>query len=310
MEEVLKALGVLIIALGIYALIQFATGVGIPNPFWAAWATRRTTTLFGYPNAGSLLAVPIVALYLGWLGWMRSAFNWPALLFKICVILMGVAIIFTAKTLGAIIALGVVGLLMIGFQQNKKNNWQKSAILVAAIVLLVYAFFAAGPTFRHISENRLSLTSSSLEIRANQWRETLALLRDKPVFGAGLAGYQQALKPYHQYQFLEIYLYPHNILLNFWAETGILGLIAVVWLLVVLARILAKTLKHSGSSAQYALTRGIAYAWIVIVIHGLVDVPYFKNDLSVLWMLLVGLTIVITSDPQPNSEPSRDTYRA
>lgn len=309
-EEVLKALGLLVIALGIYALIQFATGIGIPNPFWAARATRRTTTLFGYPNASSLLAAPIVALYFGWLGWLRSAFNWPAFLFKISVILMGVAIIVTAKTLGAVIALGVVAFFIIYSWGTKKYSWLRPVLLLAGVLLIAYAFIAAGPMFRNIEENRLSLTSSSFEIRANQWRETLALLYDKPIFGAGLAGYQQALKPYHRHQFLEIYLYPHDILLNFWVETGILGLIAIVWLLVLLARILKKTIKHSRSGAQGALARGVAYAWIVIVIHGLVDVPYFKNDLSVLWMLLVGITIVITNDSQQNSKSPSDTYRA
>jgi hypothetical protein len=40
------------------------------------------------------------------------------------------------------------------------------------------------------------------------------------------------------------------------------------------------------------LTWALLGAWTTILIHGLVDVPYFKNDLSVLWMLLVGLTIL------------------
>ncbi len=33
--------------------------------------------------------------------------------------------------------------------------------------------------------------------------------------------------------------------------------------------------------------------WLVWFVHGLVDVPYFKNDLSVLFFLILGLTIVI-----------------
>ena len=31
----------------------------------------------------------------------------------------------------------------------------------------------------------------------------------------------------------------------------------------------------------------------MILVHGLVDVPYFKNDLSVSWWILFGLSIVL-----------------
>ncbi len=34
-------------------------------------------------------------------------------------------------------------------------------------------------------------------------------------------------------------------------------------------------------------------AMVVIVIHGLVDTPYFKNDLAILFWLIIGLLITL-----------------
>ena len=93
----------------------------------------------------------------------------------------------------------------------------------------------------------------------------------------------------------EIYMYPHNIFLNFWSELGILGALLFCW-------IIAKFLWQSGrfflaerNNQEYFIALGLMTSMITLVIHGLVDVPYFKNDLSALfWVsiaLLGGLTI-------------------
>ena len=40
----------------------------------------------------------------------------------------------------------------------------------------------------------------------------------------------------------------------------------------------------------------LALAWLTLLIHGLVDLPYFKNDLSLLFFILLGLTILNISN--------------
>ena len=105
------------------------------------------------------------------------------------------------------------------------------------------------------------------------------MLRDHPFFGAGLAGYPKIFSPYHKATYIEIYQYPHNIILNFWSELGLLGLIALLWLIIQFTR-------TALQQKQYRLLA----CMLVIVIHGLVDVPYFKNDLAVFFWLLIALT--------------------
>jgi len=50
-----------------------------------------------------------------------------------------------------------------------------------------------------------------------------------------------------------------------------------------------KKIKRDVSSRRFFLALGAAM--IVLLVHGLVDTPYFKNDLSVLFWLIIGLGI-------------------
>ena len=59
----------------------------------------------------------------------------------------------------------------------------------------------------------------------------MRMLAHHPIFGSGLSGFASAINPYRN-GYAELQIYPHNILLNFWAETGILGLVAFGWLMV------------------------------------------------------------------------------
>jgi len=39
---------------------------------------------------------------------------------------------------------------------------------------------------------------------------------------------------------------------------------------------------------------GLLCSMVVIVVHGLVDVPYFKNDLAVMFWLMIAMLSIIT----------------
>ncbi|MDP3794237.1 MAG: O-antigen ligase family protein, partial [Candidatus Uhrbacteria bacterium] len=122
------------------------------------------------------------------------------------------------------------------------------------------------------------------QVRLFQWRETRQMLYDHWFFGSGLGGYPTVFKPYHKATAIEIFQYPHNILLNFWSETGLLGVIVFGWIVI--------TWMRRAQSMSYEL-RVTSYAvMFAILIHGLVDVPYFKNDLAIIFWMLIFLTCI------------------
>jgi O-antigen ligase len=139
------------------------------------------------------------------------------------------------------------------------------------------------------------------------------------ILGNGLSGYPLAVSSYHQegiffnrdkmenfhsilygnaelrakyWQPVEIYLYPHNIFLNFWTELGIFGMLVFTWLIGIF---LLKSF-NVYRSTKNILSLGLFSAMIAMIIHGLVDVPYFKNDLSALFFVILALLASILLD--------------
>jgi O-antigen ligase len=157
------------------------------------------------------------------------------------------------------------------------KRWKKPAIALAVIAALVIGVV---PQIREPFVKLVTFQDWSGRVRVWMWDETLQMLRDRPLTGAGMGGYPTVVAPYHGHSFIEIFQYPHNILLNFWSETGLLGLIAFGWIII--------TWIKKGRMTMRPYT---AYAVLIaILVHGLVDVPYFKNDLAIVFWLLVFLT--------------------
>jgi O-antigen ligase len=115
------------------------------------------------------------------------------------------------------------------------------------------------------------------------------MLEHYPITGAGLAGFETRLAPYWNPTHTDRFIYPHNLVLNFWSATGLLGLAAFLWLLVAAFRVSWRGWK-TGASQWRAIQFGVLLALVGIVIHGLVDVPYFKNDLSLEFWALLGIS--------------------
>ena len=320
-KNIIRILGGLTIAIGLFAIYQKLTGALIPEPLWSAIATRRVTTFFSYPNAGALLIAPIILLTIGNLltdfksgiGNRESGIvnfkSWVSQFFNLLVIMLGSLTILWTKSAGALIAVvaGIACLLIF----NKKTR---------LITLFVILFLIASSTsliknpieqtYISVSEIHLSVQPTDMQLRTQQWRETVELLKDKPIFGSGLNGYQTLIKPYHINKHIEIFLYPHNFFLNFWTETGLLGLVSMLWILIVffLTSFKFSILSHQSSiqtklkTEDYnhnftlrILTLTAVCAIITLLIHGLVDVPYFKNDLSIMFWMIVGIMIVLTN---------------
>lgn len=178
------------------------------------------------------------------------------------------AIIF-AKSTGALVGLAAA-LIIVGILHKKTR------IVTIALTTIGAIFILTIPRLAPVKQELL-MRDDSGKLRRDMWAESVELLSEHPILGTGLSSYKTVVR---QYRIRidkpeEIFRYPHNIILNFWTELGALGTLAFVlifyWLF--------KTARTAPA---------ILAAFVVILIHGLVDVPYFKNDLAAqFWLLAV-----------------------
>ena len=235
-------------------------------------------------------------------------------------IILSVLSIYFTKSKGALLGV-VAGLVVFSLMADRKTRWA-----TAVLVIVVAAGAVAYQPARSLALRNITFTNLSGQIRQAGWSDAWRMLKDgRLLTGAGLANYQAAVAPYHtegifikdyndpgfqrklvfneayreaHWQPLEIYLYPHNIMLNFWSELGLVGLLLFVW---VIGKYFWMGLKLEIGNWKLGIINkfqilnfkffniGLICAMVVIIVHGIVDAPYFKNDLAVMFWLLVAM---------------------
>jgi putative inorganic carbon (HCO3(-)) transporter len=171
---------------------------------------------------------------------------------------------------------------------------------VAAAALLITSQMDT-PKFQQFIdvENR---TSSS--VRLEVYDISTELVKQNPFLGIGLGQFEvqyQVNAPiilgHAPYEW--VMLHPHNLALAFWLNTGLLGLISIIWLVLLVIwkglhsekeslfnRWFHKA-KKKAENPVYPLRLIAISMLVVILVHGLFDTPFFKNDLAYLWWLVL-----------------------
>lgn len=281
LEGLFWALGASIIYLAIIGLFQQFTAWNMPHAFLKAdGRVDRIVSILNYPNALGLYCGPIIILYFGWL-FAGGRKLWEVI-GKLLVLALGIITILLAHSYGAIISVAVVSWVM-GIVY-KKTRWYVIGLTV--IAGLIFAFYEP---LRGFIMAKLFAKDYSLFVRSLIWKETWQMLKDNWFWGAGLDGYSLKILPYHLKTF-EVFPYPHNILFNFWSELGILGIISFTWLFV--KYIWVNAVNFFKGYGNKILSFTLVAILAQMIIHGLVDVPYFKNDLSMLFWIIMAIAAV------------------
>lgn len=186
----------------------------------------------------------------------------------------------------------------------------KKKIFIGAIFLILIAlFFSQTGTDKFKNLKNLSYRSS-YNSRLMIWKSAWEIGKDNWPVGIGPGNFQKYYLDY-QSRFNEPYLewavpQPHNIFLAFWLETGLLGFLGFIMILAWFFKSGLNLLKvnilddisvqeHSSNSQDESLDRfltaGLLSVMVYMIIHGLFDTTYWKNDLAIIFWLIIGLMV-------------------
>lgn len=281
-EDILKSLLYSGFLVALFAILQFITGKAFFPDAVHELEVGRAASFFNSANAVSLYLAPIVTLILGI--WVKNRqLNWLQIL-SLFIFLFTIII---SRSAGALIGLLLVfGFYLVYFLLKR---WEKFQNLLLKILPLGLGFLLL---FFTIFLFNISLFTpktgliyprpfdNTRIIRLCLWEGTRDLLQDNFIFGTGINNFPKMYSSYRTCD-TELFQYPHNLFLTFWTETGIIGLgsfLFLVWIFY------AKIIK---SHLPNVVKLGLIGYLIYLFIHGMVDVPYFKNDLSAqFWVFL------------------------
>lgn len=181
------------------------------------------------------------------------------------------------------------------------GNKKKSNFIYAAILLVILAGIMFSQANSDKFKNIINFTYPSVSSRAIIWNVAGDILKEHWLLGIGPGTFQDYYMkkqadhpPYPEWAVPQ----PHNIFLAFWLQTGLLGLIGFLMILVWFFKAGFGILKNNvliRSDNPRIVIAGIATAVIClaimmyILVHGLVDTTYWKNDLALIFWLLIGV---------------------
>jgi O-antigen ligase len=160
-----------------------------------------------------------------------------------------------------------------------RNNfrWRFLAGLVFVATLIIILQLKSAKLQDVINRN----PRSSLASREMIWRSAGKMIQDNFVFGIGPGNFQAKYLEYQKFYppYLEWAVpHPHNLFLAFWLNAGLIGLLAFLGLVIFWFFQAAKLQKTPIVLAAMSVM-------LYILLHGLADTTYFKNDLAIIFWL-------------------------
>ncbi len=173
----------------------------------------------------------------------------------------------------------------------------RRALLPALALMLLLASLHGGIRERFGS----SFSAGANSDRVFLWTQAMRIIRDHPLRGVGFGNYPRVCGRYYDQvdPAFGMRTWAHNLELSTLAETGPLGLLALLWLLFTAAVALRRRLRPGGLALG-----GLAALIAFFVIAQAHDVLYDTKVMYGLWLLL-GLSLSPAEEASPGSPPAR-----
>jgi O-antigen ligase len=193
---------------------------------------------------------------------------------------------------GGFFLYAVYELFFSSFRSRYGELWKKIIVFVVMIVIGILAGFSQIGTTKFDDFLAFERQSSS-SVRIQTWTVTKKLIEEEPFLGIGLGRFQSVYEqraegilgvaPYE-----ETMLHPHNLWFSTWLNAGMIGAIAIPWIFIAVFWTLRNKELDFEKKRLFAV---ILAMFAVVGLHGLVDQTFWKNDLALLWWMIIGLVI-------------------
>ncbi len=266
--------------MGVWSIIQYWTLFSLPTQYWGnSVEPKRALGFFGHPNFYALFSAPLLAFLLPDLAEKLKTYKTEPLAPKFLLFwLLGLAGLALSMSRAGWLGLGVALAVFLFLSGERKLQ---TAAAFAGLALLVGV--ALTPNLRY----RVLLPfygEKSAVSRISLWETGIKGVKQSPLLGLGLTGFSNEWPKLNTDPNLDSHNFPHNIFLNLWLETGLLGLLSFIG-------IIAFGIWRGFRSRANVISFGVALFLTALLTQGQIDNPYFKNDLALIFWVILSLII-------------------
>jgi len=284
------------LALSLHGLYQYL----FTDDVIVAEGVRRVRGIYGSPNnmalfLGRVLPIVVALAWMGQSGWRRRLYAGACVPLVLCIFLTYSRGAWLVGVPSALLFLGLLG-------------GRRSALVSLGVVLLgLLSLIPLGGTERVASTFRFTEGTGFLRLRL--WESAWHMIRDHPILGIGLDNF---LYLYPQYILpgaeIEPNLsHPHNIVLDYWTRLGVLGIVALTWLLAAFFRKASRFWHTRPRDDAQAMVYGLSASMVAFVAHGMIDSSYFVVELAFVFFLSLGLLRCVEADRAIARDQGRST---
>ena len=247
---------------------------------------QRASAWFGSANYLALYLIPIMILVLGW--WKEIKRGYSQWIVSVGWLMMLVALYFTYSYAGWLaLFVAVAGLIWV---VSKNKPWLLGVGLALAVFVVSQWHL---PKFQQMLD---LVGRSSTHVRLQVWQTSLLMIKEHWLTGIGLGLFEQRYPEFANRLFrppLElVMLHAHNLFLYFWINTGLIGLIGFLGILGIFFIQIAQTWR----ARHDLIVASVGAAMLAILVHGLLDTPYWKNDLAAVFWMVVALGAILNRE--------------
>lgn len=280
----------------------------LPFPFVLRTYDGRLASFFTSPNHLAFFLEPGVLLGTFFcLGYIRKRCWSQSVLFftETALVLL---VLFETKSEGGMTA-AVVGIVFFLVQDVLPRKYHIHclffAVFLGALLLPSSGIFENSVSRLESGEVRNSLAS-----RVMIWNASVRMIWEHPFFGVGLRNFereylalQSEFPPYLEWAVP----HPHDIFLATWLQTGIIGLTGFIFILGSALRSLWVYVRHETSAQTFNETALLLSFLVAFFVHGLVDTPFFRNDLDIQWFAVIGLVVAVSRKKTAERHPEESS---
>ena len=250
----------------------------------------RLVAVYLSPNHLAMWVTPGILAGFGL--WFYVKDYWQKFLLFIVYCLLFI-VLYSTYSYGAWLSLAIAVIFILFYLWWLKLINQRYLFQVSCFMFFVFALVFFLQLYGSHGEKLMNLLSSprsSWQSRLMVWQAAIKILKDYWLAGVGPGLFQPYYLAYQQY-FSTPYLewavpQPHNLFLAFWLQAGLLGLAGFLWLIVNFFKRTFNFLAETKSPLAVFL----AAVMIYFLIHGLVDATFWKNDLALIfWVIVLSL---------------------
>ena len=172
-----------------------------------------------------------------------------------------------------------------------------SAVLVAVYVIVI----GVTPAFERFANLWTDLETGRLPI----WRAAIAMALDHPVFGHGWGSFDLLVDGYRTTPTGLDTSYAHNDYLQVFAETGLVGLSFLVWLLALLGRRVVRVFSSQMIPQARFTLLWLAIGIVAALVHSLADFGLRIPGVGFMFTLLLAIFVRVSAEPSLVTGPRR-----